>query len=201
MRVIYVPGLEEGLKAIIEKYALTKDGGKIPVLLIPDEVAKKTDLLGFLTSVPAATTTAVGGVKLYSGLSSTVTDRTHGRSVNDTSGYLRLLPATVQNGQHWAGVVNVFDTFETGTTYAFTDVYNCAAVNTAISQIVNRLVTLENWKTTTESWKTTYASKVSALENAKKQADDKIAALETANADLTARVKALEDKASEEVTD
>lgn len=197
MKVVYVPGLEDALKDFIRRYAVTKDGGKIPVLLIPDEIARKTDLAGFLTSVPAATTGVLGGVKLYSGLSSTVGDRTHGRSVNDTSGYLRLLPATVQNGQHWAGVVNVFDTFETGATYAFTDVYNCDAINTAIGQLVNRLVTLENWKTTTESWKTTYASKVSALENAKKQADEKIAALESANTALASRVKALEDAAAE----
>lgn len=193
MKVVYVPGLEDALKDFIRQYALTKDGGKIPVLLIPDEIARKSDLAGFLKAVPAATTSTVGGVKLYSSTTVTTADRTYGRLGSDSGGYTRIFPAQVISGQRWAGVVNVYDTVDAGATYAFTDVFNCAAINTAIGQLVNRLVTLENWKTT-------YVSKVSALENAKKQADERIAALESANTALAARGKALEDAAAAEET-
>ena len=201
MKVIYVPGLEEGLKAIIERFAITKDGGKIPILLIPDEIARKTDLAGFLKTIPAATVSSLGGVKLYSSTTAATTDRTYGRIGNDAGGYTRVFPAQVVSGQRWAGVVNVIDAVDAGASFQFTDVYNCAAVNAEVTQLMSRLSSLESWKATVETWHTTYASKVNALENAKKQSDAKIAALEAANADLAARVKALEDKPSEEVAD
>lgn len=196
MRVIYVPGLEEGLKAIIEKYALTKDGGKIPVLLIPDEIAKKTDLLGFLKELPPATTNSLGGVKLYSSSSAQVADRTYGRLGNDTGGYTRVFPAQVAQGLHWAGVVSVYGSYDAALSFAENDVYSASAVNAIVAELKSSLQTantnvsnLTNKVNTLTTANTTLTNSVNTLTQANTKLTADLAA-------LVERVKALEENTS-----
>ena len=194
MKVIYVPGLEEGLKAIIEKFALTKDGGKIPILLIPDEVAKKTDLLGFLREIPAATVSSLGGVKLYSSMSAQVGDRTYGRLGNDVGGYTRVFPAQIAQGLHWAGVVSVYGSFDSTLTYAENDVYSAAAVNAIVAELKAALQSVNAEITSLKNTVNPLSSSVSTLKTQAVSLESNYEKLLADTAALAARVKALEEK-------
>lgn len=143
MKVVYVPGLEEALQALIKSVGVPQEGGKIPIAFIPAEVAKKSDLTGFLTAIPAATTSSLGGCKLYSNTSPQVADRTYGVMVNDQGGYLRTMPARIGQGVHWAGVVNVYSDYNGNLSYAFSDVYGASAVNAAVKALSDRLDPIE----------------------------------------------------------
>lgn len=139
MKVVFVPGLEEAIKKYVEAYGIPVEDGKLPEGYIPDTVALKTDLEGFLKALPAATTNSLGGIKLYSNTSPQVADRTYGAMCNDQGGYLRTMPARLGGGLHWAGVVNVYSDFNADLNYAFSDVYGASAVNQLYTSLKNRL--------------------------------------------------------------
>lgn len=107
-------------------------------------LARKTDLAGFLSSIPVATTAALGGVKLYSSTRPATGDRTCGVMVNDQGGYLRPMPAQINGGLHWAGVVNAYADYNPDLPYAFSDVYNAAAVTAIIESLKARIKALED---------------------------------------------------------
>lgn len=206
MKVVYVPGLEEALTALVKSIAVVQEGGKVPILAIPDEIArksdlagflkeipgeyaKKTDLAGFLTAVPASTINAIGGVKLFSSTQPQVTDRGYGRSVLDAGGILRIMPTAVAQGVHWSGVVTAYEVYNPSLAYGISDVYSASAINTVIEEL----------KTTLQAANSAVAaltSKVSAAEAALQEVANKASTLEAANAELTSRVGALESKAS-----
>jgi len=71
------------------------------------------------------------------------------RICNDKSGYPRPYPAQVASGVHWAGVVNAYAEYNPNLSYAYSDVYNAAAVNAVIESLKERIAALEA-KITTE---------------------------------------------------
>lgn len=107
----------------------------IPGWIIPKECLPEVEL-------PVATTSKLGGLKLYSNTKPTVADRTYGAMCNDQGGYLRTMPARLGGGLHWAGVVSVYDEFRTDLNYAYTDVFSAGAVKAAYNSLKGELDTI-----------------------------------------------------------
>lgn len=140
MRVVFVPGLEEAIKKYVETYGVpVTEDGKVPEGYIPESVALKTDLEGFLKTLPAATVGSLGGIKLFSNTVPQVADRTYGAMCNDAGGYLRTMPARIGGGVHWSGVVSVYADYMPDLNYAYTDIFNAEAVKQACKALSDRL--------------------------------------------------------------